>query len=444
MSLTIPTRSGVVSQGQAYVRTAAPELDPSTNRRSYVGGMVKAFMLGLHDWYVALRKATLEFFPQTATRDFLTTGWWVDITGLTRNAASPAQGRVVITGTAGKSLPSGAVLTANNVIYTTDDAIGIATQTLTISSLTRSGSTAIAETPGSHLLATGMTVTISGATESEYNGSAEITVTADNEFTFAVSGSPTSPATGSPIASATYGVGSITCSSTGIEGNVSAGGTFVASTPPAGVDSSAIATFGGVDGGSAEETIAAYRERILEALGTDYGMFTASEIKIVAKQVAGVTRVWVKEASLNGANGVNEGQVVIAFMRDNDADAFPSATEVAAVKSHIVTHIMPAHTAEEDVSVVAPTASAISITFTALSPDTPTMRTAILARLEQFFEEAVDYETDVPLIDIECAIKDAYSVEDRSAPITFTLSAPSGTTIMSTNEIPTLGTVTFP
>jgi len=79
MPLEIPTRSEVTSQGQAYVRTDVPELDPSTSRRSYVGGMVKAFMLALHDWYVALRKATLEFFPQTATGGsadgFLDNGW---------------------------------------------------------------------------------------------------------------------------------------------------------------------------------------------------------------------------------------------------------------------------------------------------------------------------------------------------------------------------------
>ena len=406
--------------------------------------MVKAFMLALHDWYVALRKATLEFFPQTATTDFLSTGWWVDITGLVRNAATPAQGQVVITGTAGKSLPSGSTLTANNVTYTNDAAVGIAAQTLTISSLTRSGTTATAETSGNHLLATGMSVVISGATESDYNGTYTITVTADNEFTYTVANSPSTPATGSPIASITYGVGSVTCAVTGATGNVSSGGTLTISSPPTGVDASAIATFGGVDGGAAQETEDAYRERILEALGTDYGTFTAAEIKIVAKQITGVTRVWVKEATLNGTNGVNEGQVEIAFVRDNDSNIFPSATEVATVKDRIVDTIKPAHTATEDVVVQVPTANAVAITFSALSPDTPTMRAAISARLAQFFNEAVDYETDIPLIDIECAIKDAYSVEDRLAPVTFTLSAPAGTTSISSNELPTLGTITWP
>ena len=449
MPLEIPTRSEVTSQGQAYVRTDVPELDPSTSRRSYVGGMVKAFMLALHDWYVALRKATLEFFPQTATGGsadgFLDNGWWVDITVLTRNPASAAQGRIAITGTAGTSLPTGSTLTAGNQSYTVDSAIGIAAQTLTISSLTRSGTTAIAETAASeHFLATGMSVVISGATESDYNGTHTITVTAANEFTFTVSGSPTTPATGSPIASVTYGIGDITCGVTGIDGNLDAGATLTISSPPVNVDATTYATFGAIAGGAAQEAVETYRERIIEALGTDYGMFSAAEIKIVAKQITGVTRVWVTEATENGTNGVLEGQVKIAFVRDNDSNIFPSGAEVTTVKNHIVDLIKPAHTATEDVVVQSPDALAVPVTFIALSPDTPTMRAAIVARLTQFFNEAVTYETDIPLIDIECAIKDAYSVEDRSAPVTFTLSAPAGATTVSTNELPILGTVTWP
>lgn len=444
MPLTIPSRSDVATQGEAYVRTDAPELDPSVSRRSYVGGMVKAFSLAVHDFYVALRKATKEFFPQTATVEFLTTGWWVDITGLVRNSESPAQGRVTITGTAGLSLASGAVLTANSISYTANSAIGIAAQSISITSLTRSGTVATAETSASHFLATGMTVTISGATEGDYNGSYSITVTADNEFTYTVANSPSTPATGTPIATATYGVGSITSGTNGTSGNLSSGSTLSISTPPTGVDSTARVTFGEIAGGANQETVEAYRDRVLEALGTDYGMFTASEIKIVAKEITGVTRVWVKEATLGGTNGVDEGQVEIAFVRDNDSNIFPSSSEVQTVKDHIVTSIKPAHTATSDVIVQAPVANSVDITFSALAPDTVTMRAAITARLEQFFAEAVEYETDIPLLDIECAIKDAYSTEDKAAPTSFTLSAPAGATSISTNELPRLGTVTFP
>lgn len=445
MPLEIPTRSEVTSQGEAYVRSEVPELDPSTSRRSYVGGMVKAFMLSLHDFYVALRKATLEFFPQTATQDFLTTGWWVDITGLTRNPAAPARGNIVVTGAAGGTVTAGAAVVANNVGYTVDAGIIIADQQLAISSLTFSGGTATAETvTARHLLATGMSVTISGANEADYNGTFTITATAENEFTYAVSGSPSSPATGSIVLASTYGMGAVTCDTNGTDGNLTSGAIMTLSAPGVGVDASAIVTFGDLAGGAEQETIDAYRERVIEGLGTDFGMFSADEIQIIAKQITGVTRVWVNEATLNGTNGVYEGQVKIAFMRDQDSNPFPSAAEVATVKGHIVSQIMPAHTAEEDVMVMSPDELLVPVTFSALSPDTPTMRQAIKARLNQFFDEAIEYETDIPLIDIECAIKDAYSPEDRSSPVTFTLTSPTGVTTVTSNELPRIGAVTFP
>lgn len=64
--------------------------------------------------------------------------------------------------------------------------------------ITRSSSTATA-TLAAHGFAVGDTVTISGASESEYNGDQRITAVTTNTFDFEVSGTPTTPATGSPV-----------------------------------------------------------------------------------------------------------------------------------------------------------------------------------------------------------------------------------------------------
>jgi len=66
----------------------------------------------------------------------------------------------------------------------------------TVSSLTSTGGTATCTTPAAHGFSTGDTILISGATQSAYNGSFTVTVTSSTTFTYAVSGSPTSPATG--------------------------------------------------------------------------------------------------------------------------------------------------------------------------------------------------------------------------------------------------------
>lgn len=71
----------------------------------------------------------------------------------------------------------------------------------TVSSITRSGSTATVTTGSPHPLKTGDTVVISGAVQTEYNGSFVVTVPTDqlsnkNVFTYTVSGTPATPATG--------------------------------------------------------------------------------------------------------------------------------------------------------------------------------------------------------------------------------------------------------
>lgn len=69
-----------------------------------------------------------------------------------------------------------------------------------LSSLTQSAGTATATTASAHGYTTGDTILISGASPSNYDGSFTITVTGASTFTYAVSGSPSSPATGTIIA----------------------------------------------------------------------------------------------------------------------------------------------------------------------------------------------------------------------------------------------------
>lgn len=66
-----------------------------------------------------------------------------------------------------------------------------------VTSITRSGSTATVTTTGVNTLETGNTVVISGANETEYNGTFTITVTVPGSvFTYTVTGTPATPATG--------------------------------------------------------------------------------------------------------------------------------------------------------------------------------------------------------------------------------------------------------
>jgi hypothetical protein len=73
---------------------------------------------------------------------------------------------------------------------------GLATATASVSSITRASTTATVTTSTAHGLSNGFWVKISGATQPEYNGNFQITVTGTTTFTYTVTGSPATPATG--------------------------------------------------------------------------------------------------------------------------------------------------------------------------------------------------------------------------------------------------------
>jgi len=84
---------------------------------------------------------------------------------------------------------------------TSDAYIIVAKPALNPVSITRSGTTATV-THRNHGLANGATVAIRGATQDEYNGTYTISNVSANAYDYTVSGSPTTPATGSPTSAA--------------------------------------------------------------------------------------------------------------------------------------------------------------------------------------------------------------------------------------------------
>ena len=102
-----------------------------------------------------------------------------------------------------------------------------------VTSITRSSQTATLTAAAAHGFATGDYVTIAGAVESEYNGTYVITVTSTTVFTYTVSGTPSTPATGTitirPGGATTYSYKIVAFNSTG---NTAASSAGSASTGP--------------------------------------------------------------------------------------------------------------------------------------------------------------------------------------------------------------------
>lgn len=93
-------------------------------------------------------------------------------------------------------------------------------------SITRSGSTATV-THTAHGLATNDWVIVRGAAQGEYNGDKQITVTGTDTYTYTVSGTPTTPATGT--ITSTYRILNTTTDGSGVAEN--AGFVFTGSQP---------------------------------------------------------------------------------------------------------------------------------------------------------------------------------------------------------------------
>jgi len=393
----------------------------------------------------------------------------------------------------------------------------IACSAINILSITRSGTTATATTASDHGLASAIPVTISGAGQAEYNlTNAEIVVTGAASFTYQVAGSPATPATGTIIASYTLGTVDIESTGFGAATNLYADTPLSLQSPIAGVDDTLYVDFGAVGGGTDEEALEEYRLRYLEKIRNPVAHFNESDISSKAKEVPGVTRVFVEPAgteigtisvssitrsgnvatvvassahgfddgqetsitgaaeteynasnvriivessttfhyvvfgapatpatgTISAATSIPLGQVRTFFMRDNDATTIPSASEVQDVKDAIDS-IRPANTASSDNIVKAPTAVVVNYTFTALSPDTPTMRAAVEENIAQFHDEETTVGADVDEDAYRAAIKNAVDPDTGAIVLSFELSAPSGDIAINSGEIATKGTVTF-
>lgn len=515
MAIEIPsTAAEVENRAKVDVQRELPEANPFL-KNSWLGALVTSFSNRIFDFYLQLKAAIKQSFPDTATGEFLAR--WAAIWGKQRLAATQSTGNVVATGTAGAIIPNGTAFTSANGSYTSTSSATISAQSISVTGIVRSGQTATATTASEHGLANNVTVTITGANETEYNiSSIAITVTGLSTFEYQVTGSPSTPATGTILAAFTSASVPVQSDEFGLIENMDAGERITLQSPIVNVDDSMTVDFGALGGGSDQETDSALRLRMLDRIQNPVAHFNPSDIEDKAKEVAGVTRVFVQKAgtiigteavssitrsgniatvtlstpsdlssgqvvTITGANegdynvvdapiivesstvfyyvvtntpstpatgtilssmSIAIGTVTTYFMRDNDPNPIPTASEVTTVKNKIL-EITPANTSSADVTVSAPVGVSVDFTFTALTPDTTTMRSAIEASLEAFFEEDTDVGVNLDEDAYRSAIFNTVDTETGAVVRTFTLSAPSGDVSIGIGEIGILGNVVF-
>lgn len=445
--MTTPTTSDVVypSNRKEVVNriltdflSLIPETDPFL-RNSYINAILTAIGGANYDLYKTVQVLQAQMFPDTATGEFATI--WGTYKNIIRNPATQSSGYINITGTVGATIPIATTMQADNgiqFITQNDSVLSIAVNSQDIA-LTFSGGIVTASTgTNDHNLSTGNMVTISGATPTDYNGAYEIVVVDAHTFTYDITTSPSSPATGTPI----YSINCVSCAVQSVQygsnTNLESGGEVLFSALLPGVDSVAYIQTDGIVGGEDIESDADYRNRYIYAYQNPVSFFNVAEIVTTARKISGVTRVWVETIT------PEVGQVTIYFVRDNDTDIIPTHSEVLDVYNEILLKIKPAHVSPDDVIVRAPTPVPVDFVFTSLLPNTPTMQTAITANLRQMFVEVSNVSTTL--------VQDAYrsAIFQTIDPATgrfvqsFTLSEPTGDITITEGQLAILGHITFP
>lgn len=219
--------------------------------------------------------------------------------------------------------------------------------------------------------------------------------------------------------------GSVTSVLAGADFTVVAAQVLSFESPISGVDATATAVASTIDG-SDEETTDALRVRLLERLAEPAHGGTAADYIAWSKEVPGVTRVWVTPFELG------PGTVVVRFARDNDVSPIPSSGEVTALQVHLDA-VKPAHaTVTAHAPTDAPTAFTIAVT-----PDTTVVRAAVAAELADLYQRLGSPGETMLISRIRTAVGSAAGLTN------YVLTAPAADVTHTTNQLPSVGTITW-
>jgi uncharacterized phage protein gp47/JayE len=437
MTIVYPAnRQEVVDRILTDIQNELPELNPFL-RASIIRALGVSNAGRLYDLYTQQNQAQNERFVDTATDvDFIRRHGLFK--GIDVNPASVAKGFITATGTPGSIIDAGTLYqTESQVEYEVINQNYVINQTiLVVKSLTRSGTTVTAIFNSAHNFASNINVLIAGADQGEYNGTFPITVTSEDSFTYEITGTPVTPATGSITATADTANVEVESVGTGSDKNLGSGAKLSLKTPIAGVDDDAYVQFTKISGGTDEETIDEYRARVLEIYANPISNFNAADITKIAKSIPGVTRVWVFDAT------PDPGDCEIYFVRDNDDDIIPDPSEISTVKDEIL-KIKTAPMRDEDVHVYAPTKVQVDFIFNDLDPDSQTMRDAIEDNLRLLFKDVPNVSEDLIEDAYRSAIYQTLNPETGEFVKTFALSAPVGDITVNDGELAVLGNITW-
>lgn len=217
----------------------------------------------------------------------------------------------------------------------------------------------------------------------------------------------------------------------GLAGNTAAASSLALATPIAGVTGATVDA-GGLVNGLDAETDRELRDRLQELVSAPPQGGSVADYKAWAREVPGVTRVFVIE------NGLGLGTVLVLFAVDDDPGGpIPNPAKVQEVQDRLTDETRrDSAPVTAAVTTIPPVAQAIAITV-ALTPNTLPVQVAVEDALRgMLVREGAPGGTISHAKFVE-AIATAAGEQDH------VLTVPAGDVVVGATSLPVLGTVTF-
>lgn len=218
----------------------------------------------------------------------------------------------------------------------------------------------------------------------------------------------------------------VIASDAGLPGNTLAGTRLTLAAQTFGVSATATVTVDGLVGGTDIEGDDSLRDRLLFRIRNPPQGGAALDYDAWAREVAGVTRVWVKPQWLGA------GTVGVFFVRDGDPDNIPDAGEVAIVQAYLDSK----RPITAQVSALAPIPLEVDITIQ-VSPDTAEVRAAVTAELQDLFRREAEPSGTILVSHLREAVSLSLGEIDH------VITVPGGDVVAGPGEMPVLGTITW-
>lgn len=219
----------------------------------------------------------------------------------------------------------------------------------------------------------------------------------------------------------------VLASDTGVGGNTDAGTRLTLAAQVMGLNATVTVAAGGLKGGTDIESDESLRARLLERIQAPPQGGAVNDYATWAREVPGVTRVWVKPQWLG------EGTVGVFFVRDDDEpDNIPDEDEVAAVQAYIDAR----RPVTADVVALAPEVLPVDMTIEVV-PDTPEVRAAVAAELRDVFRREAEPGGTLLISHLREAVSLSLGEVDH------TIEVPGGNVVAGPGQIPALGTITW-